>query len=159
MKSSLKYLPCCCCCCFCCSVIAHVQLFVTPWTTASQASVSIAISHSLLKLMSTESVILFNQLILCHPSSYLQPFPASESFPMSQFFTSGGQSIGTSVSASVLPVTIQGWFPLGLTGSISCPSKVIAWVFYSTTIKKNPFFGAHPSLWSITSLHDYWKKP
>ena len=90
-------------------------------------------------------------------SSCLQPFPASGSFPMSQLFTSGGQSIGTSVSASVLQVTIQGWFPLGLTGSISFPSKGISQVFYSTTIQKNQFFGAQTPLWSITSLHDHWK--
>ena len=64
MKSSLKYFPCCCCCC---SVIAHVQLFVTPWTTANQASLSFDIPHSLLKLLSIESVILSSHLILCYP--------------------------------------------------------------------------------------------
>ena len=80
----------------------------------------------------------------CHPtissslvpfSSCLQSFPASGSFPMSQFFTSGGQSFGA--SASVLPVNIQGWFPLGLTGLISLLSKGLSRVFSSTTIQKH----------------------
>ena len=88
--------------------LSCVQLFATPWTTARQASLSITNSRSLPKLMSVESVMPSNHLILCHPfSSCLQSFPASGSFPMSQFFTSGGQSIGGSASASVLPVNTQ----------------------------------------------------
>ena len=87
-----------------------------PWTAACQASLSIINSRSLLKLMSIESVMPSNCLILCYPfSSCLQSFPASRSFPMSQFFASGGQSIGVSASASVLPTNIQDWYPLGLT--------------------------------------------
>ena len=75
-------------------------------------------------LMSIESVIPSNRLILCHPlSSRLQSFPASGSFPMCQLFAWGGQSIGTSASASILPMNIQGWFPLGWTGWISLKSK------------------------------------
>ena len=98
-----------------------VRLFETAWTAAPQASPSITNSRSLLKLMSIESVMPSNHLILCHPFSFcLQSFPASESFPMSTFFASGGQSIGASGSVSVLPVNIQDWFPLGLTGFI-CP--------------------------------------
>ena len=78
------------------------------WTAACQASLSFTISRSLLKLMSIESVMSSNHLILCHPfSSCSQSFPASGSFPMSQFFISGGQSIGPSASASVLPMNIQ----------------------------------------------------
>ena len=73
-------------------------------------------------------------------SSCLQYFPASGSFPMSQLFTSGGQSIGA--SASVLPMSIQGWFPLGLTGLISLQSKRLSRVFSSTTVGKHQFFGA-----------------
>ena len=95
---------------FCCSVMSNSA---TPWTPACQASLSITNSRSLLKLMSIKSVMPSNHLILCHPlSSCLQSFPASESFPLSQFFESGGQSIGVSASASVLPVNIQDWFPL-----------------------------------------------
>ena len=94
----------------------------------------------------------------CHPaisssivpfSSCLQSFPASGSFLMSRLFTSGGQSIGASASASVLPVNIQGWFPLGLTGlMISLLSKGLSGVFSSTVIRKHQFFGAKSSLWS-----------
>ena len=78
-------------------------------------------------------------------SSCLQSFPASGSFPRSQHFTSGGQSIGASASASVLPVNIQDWFPLGLTGLIPLQSKGLSRVFSSTTVLKRQFFGALPS--------------
>ena len=81
----------------------------------------------------------------CHPAvsscrvpfSRLQSFPASGAFPMSQFFTSGGQSISASASASVLPKTIEGWFPLGLTGLISLQSKGLSRVFSNTTVQKH----------------------
>ena len=87
--------------------LSHVRLFVTPWTAAHQASLSITQSWSLLKLMSIESVMPSNHLILVIPfSSCLQSFPASGSFLMSQFFPSGGQIIGVSTSASVLPMNI-----------------------------------------------------
>ena len=79
-------------------------------------------------------------------SSCPQSFPASESFPMSQLFASGGQSIGG--SASVLPMNIHGWFPLGLTGLISFQSKGLLRVFSSTTTRKHQFSGAQPSWWS-----------
>ena len=87
----------------------------------------------------------------CHPtisssvvlfSSRLQSFPASGSFSMSRLFTSGGQSIGASASASVLPVNIQSWFPSGLTGLISLLSKGLSRVFSNTTVQKHLFFGA-----------------
>ena len=93
----------------------------------------------------------------CHPtisstviplSSCLQSFPASGSFPMSQFFTSGGQSIGVSASASLLPMNILDWFPLGLTGFISLQSKELSRVFPNTIVQKHQFFSIHPSLWS-----------
>ena len=106
--------------------LSHVQLFVTQWVAARQASLSITNSQSLFKLMSIESVMPSNHLILSSVipfSSCLQSFPASGSFPVSRLFTSGGQSIGASASASVLPVNIQGRFPLGLTGLISLLSK------------------------------------
>ena len=101
---------------------------------------------------------------LCHPtissfvipfSSSPQSFPASGSFPMSQLFPSGGQSIVTSDSASVLPVTIQGWFPLGLTDLISLLSKGLSRVFSGTTIQKHQFFGSQPSLWSNSHIHTW----
>ena len=100
----------------------------------------------------------------CHPTisssvalftSCLQSFPASGSFPMSQFFESGGQSIGASASASVLPKNVQDWFPLGLTGLISLQSKGFSRVFSSTTIQKHQFFGAQPSLWSNSHIHTW----
>ena len=78
----------------------------SPWTAAHQASVSITNSQSLFKLMSVESVMPSHHLILCHPL-LLQSFPLSVSFPMSQLFASGGQSIGVSASASVIPMNIQ----------------------------------------------------
>ena len=75
-------------------------------------------------------------------SSCLHSFPASRSFPISQFFASGGQSTGASASASVLPMKIQDWFPLGLTGWISLQSKGLSRVFSNTTVQKHQFFGA-----------------
>ena len=88
--------------------LSHVQLFETPWTAAHQASLSFTITQSLLKLMSIESVMPSSHLILhCPLLSCLQSFPASGSFQMSQFFTSGDQSIGASALASALPMNIQ----------------------------------------------------
>ena len=81
-------------------------------------------------------------------SSHLQYLPASGSFQMSQFFASGGQSIGASVLASVLPMNIQGWFPLGWTDWISLQSKGLSRVFSNTTVQKHQFFGTQLSLWS-----------
>ena len=86
-------------------------------------------------------------------SSWLQSFPKSGSFPVSQFFTSGVQSIGVSASPSVLPVNIQDWFPLGWTGWISLQSKGLSRVFSNTTVQKHPFFGAQLSLWSNSHIH------
>ena len=82
----------------------------------------------------------------------LQSFPASTSFPMSWFFTWGGQSIGASALASVLPMNIQGWFPLGLTRLISLLSKGLSRVFSSSTIWKHQFFSAQSSLWSNSHM-------
>ena len=131
-----------------CSVqsLSHVRFFVTPWTAAHQASLSITNSRSLLKLMSIESVMPSNHLILCHPFFHLLSFPASGSFPVSQFFTSGGQSIGVSTSTSVLPMNIQDRSPLGWTGWISLQSKGLSRVFSNTTVQKHQFFSAQPFL-------------
>ena len=81
------------------------------------------------------------------PFSCLQSFPASGSFPVNQFLASGGQSIGVSASASILPMNIQNWFPLGLTNLISLQSKGLSRVFSSTTVQKHHFFGVQPPLW------------
>ena len=88
--------------------------------------------------------------------SSLQSCPASRSFPVSQFLAPGGHSIGTSVSASVIPMNIQGWFPLGLTGFISLLSKGLSRVFSNTTVQKH-LFGTQLYGPTLTSLHDYWK--
>ena len=93
--------------------LSRVWLFVTPWTAARQASLSITNSQSLLKLMSIELVMPIISSSVIPFSSCLQSFPASGSFPKSQFFASGSQSIGISASALVLPMNIQDWFPLG----------------------------------------------
>ena len=92
--------------------------------------------------------------------SCLQSFPASGSFLMSQLFSSGGQSIGVSGSASVLPINIQDWFPLGLTGLISLQCKGLSRVFSSTTVQKHRFFGIQLSLWFDSHIHTWLlKKP
>ena len=88
-------------------------------------------------------------------SSCPQSLPPSESFPTSQLFASDGQSIKVSASATVLPMDIQGWFPLGLTGLISLLSKGLSRVFSSTTVEKQQFFGTQPSLWSNSHIHPY----
>ena len=103
----------------------------------------------------------------CHPtilysvipfSSSLQSFPESESFPMSLLFASGGQSIAASASASVLPINIQDWFPLGWTGWNSSQLKGLSRLFSDNTVQKHRFFRAQLSLWStLTSIHDHWK--
>ena len=104
--------------------LSHVQLFVTPRTAAHQVSLSITNAWSLLNSCPSSRWCLPTISSSVVPfSSCLQSFPASGCFQMSQFFTSGNQSIGVSASASVLPMNIQDWFPLGLTGWISLQSK------------------------------------
>ena len=129
--------------------LSHVQLFENPCTAVHQGPLSSTISWSLLKCMSLSWWCYLN---ISSPAAlfsfYLQPFPALGSFPVSWLFTSGGQSVGASTSASVLPVNIQGWFPLGLTGLISLQSKGLSRVFSSTTV----FFSAQPSLWSNSHI-------
>ena len=89
------------------------------------------------------------------PFSGLQSFPASGSFPMSQFFASGGQNIGGSASASILPMNTEGWLPLGLTGLLSLQLKGLSRVFSSTTIGKQQFFSTYPSLQSNSHIHTW----
>ena len=129
--------------------LSHIQLFVTPWAAACQASLSFTVYQSFLKLMSTESVMPSNHLICCLPL-LLPPslFPGIRVFPNK----SGGQSFGASASASGLPVNIQGWFPLGWNGLISLFSKGLSRVFSSTTIPKHQLFGTQRSLWSNSHI-------
>ena len=111
-----------------------LTLWLTPWTAARLASLSITNSRSLLKLMSIESAMPSNCLILCRPLLLPSIFPSIRVFPVSQFFTSGGQSIGVSASASALPMNIRDWFPLGWTGLISLQFKELSRVFFNTTV-------------------------
>ena len=134
----------------------HVRLFVTPWTTARQASLSLTNSRNLPKLMSIESVIPGHPTISSSVvpfSSCLQSFPTSGSFQMSQLFTSGGQNIGVSASTLVLPMNTQDWSPLEWTGWISLQSKGLSRVFSNTTVQKHQFFSAQRSLQSNSQGH------
>ena len=115
---------------------------------AQLTSLSFSISWSLLKLRSIELVMPFNHLILCRPLLLLPSI-----FPVSRLFASGVQSIRVSASASVLPVNIQGWFSLGLTGLISLLSKGFSRVLSSTTVQKHQFFSAQRSLRSNSLIH------
>ena len=134
-------------------------------------------SPGLLRLMSIESVMPSNHLILCRSllllssifpkfrvfliilssiipfSSNLLLFLVSESFLMNLLFPSGGLSMWTSASASVLPVNLQSWFRLGLTGLISLQLNGLSRVFSNTTVQKHQFFGTQPSLWSSSHIH------
>ena len=107
----------------------------------------------LLKLMSIESVMPLNPLILCHSLSFLPSiFPTIRVFPNELAPQSDGQSTGASASASILPMSIQGWFPLGLTGLISLLSKELSRVFSSVTIRKHQFSSTQASLWYNTHM-------
>ena len=107
---------------------------------------SIINSWSLLKLMSIESVMPSNHLILCRPLLPPSIFPSIRDFLMSHFFASVGRSIGVSASASVLPMNIKDWFSLGFTGWMSLQSKGLSRVFSNTIVQKHQFFGIHFSL-------------
>ena len=135
-----------------------VQLFGTLWIAACQASLSITNSCPLLKLLSIESVMPSNHLILCRPLLLLPSiFPSIRVFfPVSQLFTSDGQSTRASASASVLPVNIQDWFPLGLTGFISLHPRD-SQEYSPTPQLKSINSSAISFLYSptLTSLHDY----
>ena len=114
---------------------------------AHQTLLSFPVSWSFLRFMFIESVMLSNHLILCQPLLFLPSiFPSIRVFPKSWLFASGVQNFGASVSASVLLMNIQVWFPLGLTGLISLKFKGLSRVFSSTTISKHQFFSHQPSL-------------
>ena len=131
--------------------LSCVRVFATPWTAACQASLSITKSWSPPKPMSIELVM------PSHPLSYPSPSALNlyqhQSFPMSQLFESGGQSIGVSASPSVLAMNTQYWFPLGWTGWISLQSKELSRVFSNTTVWKHQFFCAKLSLLSNSHIH------
>ena len=125
--------------------LSHVQLFVTPGTSAHQAShpspTPRACSNSCPLTRWCHPTISSSAIPFCP-----QSFPASVSFPVSQFFTPGGQSIGASASTSVLPMNTQDWTPLEWTGWISLQCKGLSRVFSSTTVQKHQFFSAQLSL-------------
>ena len=138
--------------------LSCVRLFATPWAAARQASLSFT-SWSLLKLMSIESVMPSNHLILCSLLLLLPSiFHSIRVFSMSQFLALGGQSIGISASASVLPMNIQDWFPFGWTGWISLQSKGLSRVFSNTTVQKHQFLGAQHFLYFNSHINTWLKK-
>ena len=137
-------------------LLSCVWLFAAPWIAAGQAFLSITISQSCANSCPSSQ--------WCHPtisssvipfSSCPQSFPTSGSFPMRQFFPSGGLSIGISASASVLPMNIQYWLPLGWIGWISLQSKGLSRVFSNTTVQKHLFFSTQLSLWSNSHFHSW----
>ena len=128
--------------------LSRVQLLATPWTAARQASLSTTNSQSPPKPMSIESTMPSNHLFLCRLLLLLQSFPASGSFPVSWHFTSGGPSFGASAPASVLPMNIQDWCPLGCTGLISLLSEGSSGVFSSTAGWKHWFRELEQCSWS-----------
>ena len=147
-------------CTYCyCSVAQACPNLVTPWTEAHQAflpSQSPRVCSNSSPLSQWSHPTILSSVIPF--SSCLQSFPASGSFPMSWLFTSGGQNTGSSPSASVLPMSIRGWFPLGLKGLNSLQSKGFLRVFSNTTVQSTN--SAALSLLynpTLTSVHDYWK--
>ena len=127
--------------------LSRVPLFVTLWTAAHQASLSITNAQRLLELMSIESVMPSNHLILCH-RLLLPPsiFPSIRVFSNESVLHTRWPSIGVSASAPVLPMNIQDWFPLEWTGWISLQSKGLSRVYFNSTVQKHKFFGAQLSL-------------
>ena len=136
------------CFCCCCSVANSCPTFCDPMNCSTPV---FPVFHHLPKFAQThvhwvgDAIQTISSSVIPFSSCPLS-LSASGSFPMSQLFKSGGQSIGASASASVLPVNIQGWFPLGLTGLISLLSKGLSRVFSNTTVQKHQFFSAQLSL-------------
>ena len=148
-------------------VLHSVQFISINHSVVSDSLQSHGLQHARLPRPSPGPGACSNSLSLgwlCHPtisssvipfSSCLQSFTASGSFPVSQVFASGGQRIGASASASILPVNIQDWFSLGWTGWISLQSKGLSRVCYNTTVRKHQFFGTQLSLWSSSNIHTW----
>ena len=140
------------------SVVQSCPTFCDPMDSST---LGFPVHHQLLAFTQTHVHQVGDAIQPCHPtisssdipfSSHLQSFPASGSFPVSQFFASGGQSYGVSASASIVLMNIQYWFPLGLTGWISLQSKRLS-RFFNTTVQKHQFFGTQSSLWSKSHIH------
>ena len=131
---------------FICPVVSHPA---TPWTATHQASLSLTISQSLPKFMSVALVMPSSHLILWHPLLLLSSiFPSIRDFSSESAIQKDDQNIGALASASVFPMSIQGWFPLRLTGLISLLSKGLSGIFSSTTVQRHQFLGILPFLWS-----------
>ena len=129
---------------------------VTLWTVACQISLSFTVSQKLLLIMSIEQMIPSNHLILCHPLLLLPLiFPSIGVFSNKLALHIRWPNIRASASASVLPVNIQDWFPLGLTGLNSTLSKGLSRVFSNTTVQKHQVVNAQPSLWSNSHIHTW----
>ena len=137
--------------------LSRVQLLTAPWTAGHQASLSFTISQST-HVHSCPLSRWYHPTISSSVTPFFscpQSFPKSGSFPMSQFFTPGGKSIGVSASASMLSMKIQTWFPLGLPGLIFLLSKGLSRVFSSTTVQKHQISADQPSLWSSSHIHPW----
>ena len=133
--------------------LSHVQLFATSRTASRQASLSITVSWSLFKLVSVESVIPSNHLILCCRLLLLPSiFPSMRVFSNESVLHIKWPKYWSFSLASVLPMNIQDWFCLGWTGWISLQSKGLSRVFSNTTVQKHQFFGAQPSIWSSSHI-------
>ena len=142
---------------YCCSVSKSYQTFCDLMDCSTPGS---PVLHSLPEFAQIHVHWVGDAIQPSHPllpySPFcLQSFRASGPFPMSRLFASGGQSFGASASESVLPVNIQGWFPLGLTGLISLLSKGLSRVFSNTPVQKHQFFGAQLFLWSNSHNHTW----
>ena len=136
--------------------LSHVQLFTTPWITTCWLFCSPLFPGVCSDSWSKSQWCFLTISFSAAPFSFcLQSFPASWSFPLSHLFTSGGQTTGDSVFSSILPMNIQDWFPLGITGLISLQSKELSRVFSSTTIWKRHFLAV--SLIYLASTYNYWK--
>ena len=142
------------------SVTQYCLTLCVTWTAAHQASLSISNSHSLVKLNSIELVMPSNHLIPCHLLLWHSIFPSTRIFSNEPVFILGGQITGGSASASVLPMNIQDWFPLGLAGLISLQSKGLPSVFSNSTVQKHQFFDTQLSLLSNCHINTWLiKKP
>ena len=136
--------------------LSCVRLFVTPWTAARQASLSITNSWSLLKLTSIESAMPSNRLILCHPLIFLPSiFPNIKVFSNESVLCIRWPKYWSFSFTSVLPMNIRDWFLLGLTGLISLQSKGLSRVFSNTTVQKHQLFGTQLSSWSNSHIHTW----
>ena len=141
------------------SLSSVAQLCLTLCNPMDYSTPGFPVHHQLPELTHDHVHWVSDAIQPSHPlsSPLLLPsiFAASGSFPMSQFFTSGGQSIGVSASASVLPMNVQDWFHLGWTDWISLQSKGLSGASSNTTVQKHQFFNAQPSLWSNSHIHTW----